>query len=222
MDFNHKPYAKHTFKNLFGASGGQLKQDGKKEHFSGLFSSKVMSARTTGLAASAVGKACYPAEKSAAERESLKYAFDLHPNLGVTPVLWVQEGAWVVWKKATVATVKRSSREICIYPVKRQRVRPLKGWSFDHHLGTFRTPRLHQAKGVAWSSMWVTGTIRLPRKQMLELLMNCPQGSVNNKVLLKHVWKQKMRATVEKKKERKEAIKNGSSPDLVAHTLIPA
>lgn len=93
MDFNHKPYTKHTFKNLFGASGGQLKQGGKKEHFSGLFSSKGMSARTTGLMASAVGKACYPVKKSVAERESLKYAFDLHPNLGVTPVLWVQEGA---------------------------------------------------------------------------------------------------------------------------------
>lgn len=102
MDFNHKPYAKHIFKILFGASGGHLKQDGKKVHFSGLFSSKVMSARTTGLMASAVerrvhvylnvGKACYPMKKSAAEREFLKYAFHLLPNLGVTLELWVQEG----------------------------------------------------------------------------------------------------------------------------------
>lgn len=53
---------------------------------------------------------------------------------------------------------------------------------------------------MAWPSTWVIGTIRRPRKQMLELLVNHPQGSVNNKTLLKHVWKQKMRATVEKKK----------------------
>lgn len=103
MDFNHKPYAKHIFKNLFEASGGQLKQDVKKVHFSRLFSSKVMSARTTGLMASAVGRqgSCLPKcgqdilsheEECHREGDPSNMHLTSIQILGVTLELWVQEG----------------------------------------------------------------------------------------------------------------------------------